>query len=492
MMLQTYRVGSSAGIVMPKRCGRAHDAACRSGFRTLFGRSTFTMMSIPAASQRKRETSMNITTRAKDITLRPGIAWPQIASEPSTVASTYAGYVAPLAAIGPVALFVGLSIVGIGIPFIGTYRMPVVQGVVQAAITFIVVLAGLFLFALIANALAPSFGGRKDVAAAVKLVGYSMTPALLAGVLYIFPPLAILGIFAAFYGLYLFYRGAPILMNLAADKVVPYTLVTIVCSIFAGIVLQITLALTLGVAGLGAGALAFGSHRPALSQADGESQGKAVIANIVGQAMGGKTGDSEAAQKMIDSATQAAKQAETAEKTGDSAAQAAAGLGILKSIASGGAENVHPIPREELKALLPQDVVGLSRASGDSRTSSTFGMSASSATATYGDASGTGGNVQLDVLDFGGAKGLGMIARMGANIVPDEETDAGYTKKVDVGGRTVHVEWKNASKHAELLEMIDDRVAVGVTSNGIDVDTAMKALASVDVGRFEALEKVSR
>ena len=440
---------------------------------------------------------MNITTRAKDITLRPGIAWPEIASEPSTVASTYAGYVAPLAAIGPVALFIGLSIVGIGIPFIGTYRMPVVQGVVQAAFTFVAVLAGLFLFALIANALAPSFGGRKDVAAAVKLVGYSMTPALLAGVLYIFPPLAILGIFAAFYGLYLFYRGAPILMNLAADKVVPYTLVTIVCSIFAGIVLQVTLVLTLGAAGLGAaglgvGAFGHGSHGPALSQADGETQGKAVIANIVGQAMGGKAGDSEAAQKMIDSATQAAKEAETAEKTGDSAGQAAAGLGILKSIASGGAENVHPIPREELKALLPQDVVGLSRASGDSRTSSTFGMSASSATATYGDASGTGGTVQLDVLDFGGAKGLGMIARMGANIVPDEETDAGYTKKVDVGGRTVHVEWKNASKHAELLEMIDDRVAVGVTSNGIDVDTAMKALSSVDVGRFQALEKVSR
>jgi len=40
--------------------------------------------------------------------------------------------------------------------------------------------------------------------------------------------------------------------------------------------------------------------------------------------------------------------------------------------------------------------------------------------------------------------------------------------------------------------MIDDRVAVGVTSTGVDVDTAMKALASIDVGRFEALEKIRR
>jgi len=71
-------------------------------------------------AKEKRETYMNITTRAKEITLHPGLAWPAIASEPSTVASTYAGYVAPLAAIGPVALFVGLSIIGIGIPFVGT------------------------------------------------------------------------------------------------------------------------------------------------------------------------------------------------------------------------------------------------------------------------------------------------------------------------------------------------------------------------------------
>lgn len=443
-------------------------------------------------AKEKRETYMNITTRAKEITLHPGLAWPAIASEPSTVASTYAGYVAPLAAIGPVALFVGLSIIGIGIPFVGTYRMPAVQGIVQAVVTFVAVLAGLFLFALIANILSPSFGGRKDVVAAVKLVGYSMTPALLAGVLYIFPPLAILSIFASLYGLYLFYRGAPILMNLAADKVVPYTLVTIACTIVAGVVLQVTLALTLGVAGLGAGALGFGSHGPVSSQADSESQGKAVIANIMGQAMGGKPGDSEAAQKMVDGATQAAKQAETAEKSGDSAGQMAAGIGMLKSIASGGSENVHPIPREELNALLPDTVVGLSRASGDSRTSTAFGMSASSATASYGDASGSGGHLELDVMDFGGAKGLGMIARIGTNNVPEEETNAGYTKKVEIDGRAVHVSWENAAKRAELLEMIDDRVAVGVTSTGVDVDTAMKALASIDVGRFEALEKIRR
>ena len=439
-----------------------------------------------------RETCMNITSRAKEITLHPGLAWPTIAGEPSTIGSTYAGYVAPLAAIGPVALFVGFSIIGIGIPFVGTYRMPVVQGVVQAVFAFVAVLAGLLLFALIANLLAPSFGGRKDIAAAVKLVGYSMTPAMLAGVLYIFPPLAILGIFAAIYGIYLFYRGAPILMNLAADKVVPYTLVTVVCAVVAGVVLQVTLALTLGAAGVARGALAFGSHESVLSQADGESQGKAVVAGILGQAMGGKAGDSEAAAKMVEGATQAAKQAETAEKSGDSAGQVAAGLGVLKSLASGGAENVHPIPREDLKALLPDAVVGMARASGDSKASSAFGMSASSATATYGDASGSGGTVEIDVMDFGGAKGLGMLARMGTNIVPEEETDAGYVKKVDVDGRAVHVSWKNVGKRAELLEMIDDRVAVGVTSTGVDVDTATKALAAVDVGRFVALEKIGR
>jgi hypothetical protein len=120
---------------------------------------------------------VTLIDRVKNIILRPTTEWPVIAAEPSSVGGLYSGYVAPLAAINPIALFIGLSIIGISIPFAGTYRTPLFTGLTQAVVSFALVLAGVLLMAVIVNALAPTFGGQRDLNAALKLVAYSATPA---------------------------------------------------------------------------------------------------------------------------------------------------------------------------------------------------------------------------------------------------------------------------------------------------------------------------
>ena len=62
---------------------------------------------------------MSLVDRAKNICLTPNTEWPVIAAEPVSPGPLVTGYVLPLAAIGAVAGFIGGSIVGTSLPFIG-------------------------------------------------------------------------------------------------------------------------------------------------------------------------------------------------------------------------------------------------------------------------------------------------------------------------------------------------------------------------------------
>ena len=426
---------------------------------------------------------MSIVDRATNISLRPQSEWPVIAAEPGSVAGIFTGYIAPLAAIGPIALVIGLSIVGVGIPFVGTYRAPIGTSVAQAALTFVMILVGVAIMSAIAGALAPKFGGRRDSLAALKLVGYAYTPAFIAGVLGLFPPLSFLEIFAGLWTLYVFYKGAPALLMSAPEKALAYTATCVVC----GIALGIAGMLVGGAVGFATGA--FAGHRPGIADA-GTDQGRAVVASVLGSAMGGGASNDQSAQKMVDAVATAGADADKAQAAGDANAQAQAGLNALSSIVRGGKAAVQPIARDQLKSLLPDSAGGLARASSEGSSGSFAGIAGSSANATYGNAGN--GTIEVDVADLGNMGGIAAIANIGANLQIESETDSGYEKNVDVDGRKVHEKWTNDGKHSDLMEIIDNRYAIGVTGTGVDIDTALAALKSVDVAKFQSLGAAPR
>jgi len=82
----------------------------------------------------------------------------------------------------------------------------------------------------------------------LKLVAYASTPAWVAGVVGLFPPLAVLGILAGLYGIYLFYLGLPPVMQTPGDKVIPYMLVSAIIIVVLYLVVG---AITTSVAGVG-------------------------------------------------------------------------------------------------------------------------------------------------------------------------------------------------------------------------------------------------
>jgi hypothetical protein len=184
-----------------------------------------------------REETMPLMERAKNILFQPKQEWPVIDAEQTTTGGLYTGYIIPLAAIGPAASFIGLSVLGLRVPFVGTIKVPFGAGFKMAVIQYAGALVGIFVLALIIDALAPTFGGQKNQIQALKVAAYSMTAAWVAGIFALIPALAILGLLGL-YSLYLLYLGLPVLMKSPEDKAIGYTVVVCIVAIVLAIVIQ--------------------------------------------------------------------------------------------------------------------------------------------------------------------------------------------------------------------------------------------------------------
>jgi hypothetical protein len=173
---------------------------------------------------------MNLVDRVKRILLTPRTEWEIIDAEQTTTATLYRGYIAPLAAVAPVAQLIGDTVVGIPLPFGGTIRLPFGTALVSALLTYVLSLVCTYMLALIIDALAPTFNGQRSQVQALKLAAYASTAAWVAGIFAIIPWLRPLMI-VALYSLYLMYLGLPVLMKSPREKVLPYTAVIILAAI---------------------------------------------------------------------------------------------------------------------------------------------------------------------------------------------------------------------------------------------------------------------
>jgi Yip1-like protein len=174
---------------------------------------------------------MNLVERVKNILLMPAKEWEVIDTESTTVAALYTGYILPLAAIGPIAQVIGYSVFGFRMPFGGSvYRVPIGRAFTAAVVSYVLALVGVYLLALIIDALAPTFGGTKSQIQALKVAAYSSTAAWVAGIFALVPGLRMLGILGL-YSIYLLYLGLPVLMKAPKDKAVGYTVVVIIAAI---------------------------------------------------------------------------------------------------------------------------------------------------------------------------------------------------------------------------------------------------------------------
>jgi hypothetical protein len=178
---------------------------------------------------------MNLVERVKGILLKPNEEWQTISRETTTIPELYKTYIVILAAIGPVASIIGMSIVGVSLPFIGSFRIPITTSFASAGVHYILTLVGVYILALIIDALAPTFSGEKSMSQAFKVATYSYTPGWVIGIVAVIPAL---GIFLGLYGLYLLYLGLPALMKSPKEKSLGYTIAVIIAAIVIFVVIS--------------------------------------------------------------------------------------------------------------------------------------------------------------------------------------------------------------------------------------------------------------
>jgi len=417
---------------------------------------------------------MSLIERVQSILLKPKQTWPVIAAEPADVATIYSRYVVILAAIPAICAFIGWTLVGGG-AFGVSYRLPIATGLVQMVVGYLLSLAIVYVLALIVNTLAPTFGGTKDMVAALKVVAYGSTAGFVGGVFSLLPSLSLLGLLASLYSIYLIYTGLPVLMRCAPGKAGAYTAVVVVCTIVAMVVLGAVSSLFVTGGPMGFGTSTAGA--PALPGGDLQIKtpdGATVTINPSAMA--------DLAKRM----EEAGKQMESAQKSGDSAAAGKAMGDILGAVTGSG--NAQPIPAADLKAMLPETVGELKRTSIEAQGGEAMGMAGSTAKASYaaGDK-----QAQLSITDTGGLAGLATMAGW-AHMTMDKETDGKVEKVYKDGGRTVHEEYRKDGSQGEMAVILANGVVVAAEGSRVDMATLKGMVRGIDLAKLEATQRPAK
>lgn len=390
------------------------------------------------AAQFPGENSPTIVARARRLLSAPASEWAAIDAEPMTSGGIFTGWVMPLAAIPPVAQFIGLTVFGYHLFGIG-YRPSITSALGMAVISYVMGLVGVVVFAQIINLLAPGFGGTRSSVQAMKVAAYSMTAAWLAGIFALVPALSLLSL-AGLYSLYLLYIALPILMKVATEKAVPYALSVILVGLIAGLLLG-AIASTLSGRLFAPVGLAGSGGAGTMTMPDGS--------NV-------DLGKLNAAADKLKAAGEAMEKGKT---------------------------NI--VPAQTLQDLLPATVSGWTRGEVQSQSGSAGGIGGSQAEAHYtsGDQS-----FRLSVTDVGA---MGALATLGGalNARSSRQTATGYEKAEVIDGRMTNEKWDNAAHSGNYSVMVAGRFMVEAQGSAPSIDILKGAVAAVDPARLEALAK---
>jgi hypothetical protein len=413
-----------------------------------------------------------IIARVKNILLTPKTEWPVIAAEPETVAGLFKNYVVYVAAITPIALFIGDIVFGSYTPF-GLIHLGIGHAFGQLVVFYALFLAMTYVMALIIDALAPSFGAIKNQVQALKAAAYSFTVSWAIGVIYIAPFLGglmfLILLAGGAYSIYQLNLGLQNTMQCPSTRSAGYTAVVIIIGVVIGAVCAFILLSALGLSTFN-GAYTRG--------AIGDSRLDPAASSALG-----------ALAAMGAHADEANRRMEEAKKSGDPNAQAqaaGAAAGAMIGAMMGGGDQVEALAPDALKPFVPETLSGLPRTSFEAARNAAIGIQVSNAKATYRNAQG-GPELQLEITDTGGAKGFMALAGF-AGLEEDKQSDQGYEKTYHESGRLIHEQW-NKNGSGEYTVILGDRFLVAIHGSGLaDISALKSALAGLNLAGLEALK----
>jgi len=173
---------------------------------------------------------MNLVKRIKGLILSPADEWDAIEAEDKSIGALYRDVILLLAAIPPLASFLGAWLFGYARSVHVLEHPSFAGGLARAGVQYLLSLPLLFVVAFVISMLAPHFDGKTSDRRALALVAYSYTPAWIAALFGLAPGLRWLDILG-FYGIYLLYLGLPRMTKAPKDNTDVFTLMVLVLTI---------------------------------------------------------------------------------------------------------------------------------------------------------------------------------------------------------------------------------------------------------------------
>ena len=399
------------------------------------------MTTLPAPDRNAR-----LIERVKNILLRPKTEWPIIAAEPASVGSIYSTYVLYVAAVPVLCALIGSVVVGF--QFAGlTERVSFFGAIWTAGLQYAFQLGGVYVFALVIDALAPRFEGTSDRVRAFKLAAFSATASWIAGVFALVPALSFLSILGL-YSLYLLYTGVPVLMRVPERKALPFT----AAIVGIGIVLTIVAGLLLA------------AFTPALRPAPEERVGGKV------ELPGGVSVDMSTLDQVTKRLEYITKQLEASQQT--------------EADGNDAAPSLRPVEPEDLKALLPDVLSGGYRRDQVSTSSGGAGpFSVVTARAQYAKGDAT---IDLTLSDIGA---MGALASLGTvfGAHAREETETSYSTFGEVDGRMTAESYDRETGSGSYTVLVGERILVEAKGDHASMTELKAAVNAVGTAPLEAL-----
>ncbi len=411
--------------------------------------------------------------RVADILLRPAATWLQIDTEDGSPARLYLQYLVYLAAIPALAAFIGLSLVGVG-AFGVRIRVPIVAGLVNMVVGYVLSLIMVYAMALIANALAPRFGGRQNMGSALKLIVYGATAALLAGAFSVVPALGMLGLVGGLYSLYLVYLGVPVLVQVPQERALRYTGALLLCGVLVGLVLGALSALVTPGGGMGG----WGRSAPASSiripgtdlridtaRAGDDGAAARAATDAIGAMLGAKIDAGQVAQ--------ARNQMAQARARGDSEAAAKAAGDMLSATLGG--KSLPALEAQQLRAVVPEQFAGLPRTAIKAESNTVMGMAVTRVNARFREGRQ---QVELSLQDIGATPMLAMGLAGWASGTSESEDEREIERSYKKAGVSFREKYRKDGSRSELSILLPNRVVLEA-SGSLPIDELKQALQPV-------------
>ena len=384
------------------------------------------------------------------ILLSPRSVWPQIASEPATTGSLYRHWILWLAAIPPLASFLGYATFGLHMPFIGTLRPGFGTLIAQLLLSYAMGLLMVWILAWITAALAPSFGGRKNSLQALKAIAYAMTPIWVVGILQLLPILglltALLSLAALAYSVWHLHEGLIATLQAPRERAIGYTTVVAIIGMLLSWVLGLIVMASSGMQAM---------LTPSMAQISGRSNDR--------------SGQVRQAAKGVASFGKALQQA-------------------ANGVASSSPEQPLPsstvaVSLNQLKALLPKRSNGLKAVDTSAESSRLGNLQISSATTHFRAVSGWP-TLQLSITDYAGASG--MLALIGL-VQTEQQTAHGYQKTFRVKNRPAKEQWNRQTQRGSFGLVVGGRFLVEAKGHAKTITTLRNAVLSVNLKKLQAM-----